>query len=328
MNSKVCRLRKSRQRERRLSNSLDSLEDEEDSRLDSERNDWGARISQVWTKNQAGIDCLIHVWSPNSAKQQRELPQGVVVVFHGLGGHGLFPTVRYLAELLARHNFQVYCMDFTGHGQSFGAKGVISSSHALLQDAMHVTNFAKSHCPGVPFFFAGNSMGGAIALLVSLQDCMEIDGIVLLAPMISLQISSWQRWLLQQIATWTPKFGLSKNNKSAADDQFRDENRKKEVLEDPFYYEGRLQAVSAMTCVQVCKEINQRLTHIDTPLFCLMAVDDVIVDNKGIIDLMELASSRDKTLKKYNALHGLLCEEKPVRSQIEKDILCWLLERI
>lgn len=322
-------MRKRRQRELRLSNSLDdSPEDEKDSRFGAERSYRGARISQVWTKNPAGIDCLIHVWSPDSVKQQHESPFGAVVIFHGLGGHSLFPTVRYLAELLVRHNLQVYCMDFTGHGQSFGAKGLISSSDALLEDAMHVTNFAKSHCPDVPFFLAGNSMGGAVALLLSLQDCMEIDGIILLAPMISLQISSWQRWLLKQIAAWTPNFGLSKNNKSAADDQFRDEDRRQEILKDPFYYEGRLHAVSAMTCVQVCQKINQRLSHIDTPLLCLMAVEDVIIDNEGIVDLMELASSRDKTLKKYKALHALLCEEKPIRSQIEKDILSWLLERI
>lgn len=327
MNSKVCRIRKRRQREVRLRHSLAVTEIGVDKCHVDERKNWGYRVSQVWTKNPLGIDCLIHLWSPSAAKQQDESPYGAVVIFHGLGGHGLFPTVRYLAELLVQHNLQVYCMDFMGHGQSFGPKGVILSSDALLQDATHVTNFAKSHCPDVPLFLAGTSMGGATALLVSLQDHVEIDGIILLAPMISLKISSWQSWLLQQIATWTPRFGLSKNDKSAADDQFRDEERQKEVLNDPLY-QGQLYAVSAMTCVQVCKEINQHLSHIDTPFLCLLALDDVIIDNEGIFDLIELSSSRDKTLREYNALHGLLCEEEPVRRQIERDILSWLQERI
>ena len=58
-----------------------------------------------------------------------------------------------------------------------------------------------------------------------------------------------------------------------------------------------------------------------------MALDDCFVDNNGIDELMDEASSVDKTLKEYNALHGLLCEEERLRSHIEEDIVEWLVQR-
>jgi len=282
-----------------------------------------AELRHEWTKTPSGIDCLIHIWSP-----LQESPRGVVVVFHGLGGHGLFPTVRYLAELLAAQHLAVYAMDFAGHGQSHGLRGYLSSPHDLLQDALHVVQYAEQQSPELPLFFAGNSMGGAVALSLSLR-VKHVAGLVLLAPMVSLPVSSFQRWVLQRLAAWTPKLGLTKSCLSkAADYQFRDEDRKEEVLRDPFIYKGRLRAASAMTCVGLTQMLQETLGDIRAPLLCLLAEEDYVVDNRGIDELMQEACSVDKTLKEYDALHGMLCEEEPLRSQIESDIVSWLSERI
>jgi predicted alpha/beta-fold hydrolase len=71
-----------------------------------------AELRHEWTKTPGGVDCLIHIWSPTISSTR-----AVIVLFHGLGGHGLFPTVRYLAELLVAQQLIVYSMDFSGHGQ-------------------------------------------------------------------------------------------------------------------------------------------------------------------------------------------------------------------
>ena len=121
----------------------------------------------------------------------------MIVLFHGLGGHGLFPTVRYLAELLVAQQLMVYSMDFSGHGQDLGLRGFLSSSEVLLQEGMHLVKYAQQHSPRMPLFFAGTSMGGAVALLLSLEIKVGA-GLVLLAPMVSIPVSSLQLWMLQR----------------------------------------------------------------------------------------------------------------------------------
>jgi acylglycerol lipase len=282
-----------------------------------------AELKHEWTKTPGGTDCLIHVWSPLHLP-----PRAVAVLFHGLGGHGLFPTVRYLAELLVAHNLVVYSMDLPGHGQSYGLRGYLSSSHELLQEGRHLVEHAQTKSPGLPVFFAGTSMGGAVALLLSLQ-VETVSGLILLAPMIALAVSPFQRWVVQRLAMLTPKLGLMKISMSkTADRQFRDKGRKEEVLRDPFLYQGRLRAASAMTCIELTQMLKETLGDIRAPLLCLLAEEDYVVDNTGIDNLMQESPSVDKTLKEYDALHGLLCELHPVRCQIENDIISWLSDRI
>jgi acylglycerol lipase len=252
----------------------------------------------------------------------------VVVIFHGLGGHGLLPSVRYLAELLVGHNFIVYVMDFAGHGRSCGLKGYIESSEILLEDAMHVVEHAKTKSPDLSLFLAGASMGGAVALLLSLR-VKQVSGLILLAPMVSLYVSPLQRWALQQLATWAPKMGLSKPHIiKAMEYQFRDPVAKAEVIQDPLLYHGRLRAASAKTCVDLTDMLRKSLPEIRAPLLCLLAEEDYVVDNTGLDDLMHKACSPDKTLKEYDALHGLMCEVEPLKSQIQDDIVSWLNQRI
>jgi len=42
---------------------------------------------------------------------------------------------------------------------------------------------------------------------------------------------------------------------------------------------------------------------------------------------MKLSPSKDKTLKSYPALHGLLCEPAPLLGIIEDDLIQWLVKR-
>lgn len=272
----------------------------------------------------SGVECVVNIWAP----LDDEPPRGIVVVFHGLAGHGQFPSVRLLAELLVREcNFVVYSMDLPGHGQSGGLRGFLKNPDVVLKDSMHVVEYAREQQGMLPLFLAGASMGGAVALLLSLRT--KIDGMILLAPMVSLRVPPVLQWLLRKIAFVTPKLGLGKNDvANALNYQIRDDDVKDEILNDPFLYQGSLRAASANTCVELSRMVHKELSNIDMPLLCLLARQDYVIDNQGIRDLMADSCSDDKTLKEYNALHGLMCEEEPLKSQIENDIVDWLLPRI
>ena len=107
---------------------------------------------------------------------------------------------------------------------------------------------------------------------------------------------------------------------------FRDKDRRKEAMTDKLAYKGRIRAATAHTCIDLAETVHRSIPQFSSPMLCLLAEEDCVVDNDGIDELMEKASSVDKSLKEYDAYHGLMCEVTPVRTQIESDIVEWMQE--
>ena len=84
---------------------------------------------------------------------------------------------------------------------------------------------------------------------------------------------------------------------------------------------------SALTCVEFTTQIQQSFPKVTVPFLCMIAEEDVVVDNSKAKELMKQSPSKDKTFKSYAALHGLLCEPAPLLGIIEDDFVQWLLER-
>lgn len=84
---------------------------------------------------------------------------------------------------------------------------------------------------------------------------------------------------------------------------------------------------SALTCVEFTTKIQQSFHEVTVPFLLMLAEEDVVVDNSKAKELMEKSRSKDKTLKSYAALHGLLCEPAPLLGIIEDDFVQWLLDR-
>jgi acylglycerol lipase len=282
------------------------------------------KLRHTWLRECEVDDCLMHYWIP---RHKEEPPRGLVVLFHGLGGHAMYPTVKYLAELLVKENFCVYAGDFCGHGHSRGLRGYIESPEVLLRDAKQMIVFAMQRHQDLSLFLGGVSLGGAVALLLSIELKSSVAGLLLLAPMVSLDLPKWQRLALKRLHRVSKTMVLFKPPPNYVDYQFRDPERKIEAEADQYIYRGRVRIASALTCVRVCKMLQKQIEDISAPFLVLMALEDYVVDNAGIDDLVERASSTDKTLKEYEALHGLLCEEQPLRGFIETDIVNWIKDR-
>lgn len=282
------------------------------------------QLRHKWLRKGEADDCLMHSWIPI---HEEEPPRGLVVLFHGLGGHALYPTVRYLAELLVKENFCVYAGDFCGHGHSRGLRGYIESPEVLLRDAKQMIFFARQNHQDLSLFLGGVSLGGVVALLLSIELKTSVEGLLLVAPMISLDLPKWQRMVLIRLHRLSKTMVLFKPPPNYVDYQIRDSERKKEAEADQLMYRGRLRIASALTCVRMCEMLQKQIKEVSAPLLALMALEDFVVDNAGIDDLVERASSTDKTMIEYDALHGLLCEEQPLRGFIETDIIKWITDR-
>lgn len=288
-------------------------------------------LAETSTLLTRGMECAVYKWSPPNKNMKI---RGVAVVYHGFGAHSLYPTVRYASSLLAESGLLVYGLDFPGHGASPGKRGLLTGVDDLIEDGIAVAIHAmadssknsKSKNGDLPLFLVGSSMGGAIALAVA-NRVSVVKGVVMLAPMLSLNVGSAAKTALGVLSTIFPTVPLIPSSATSPAQQYRDADRRAECQRNTLTYKGYLRPQSALTCVEFTTQIQQSFSKVKVPFLCMIAEEDVVVDNSKALELMKKSPSKDKTLKSYAALHGLLCEPAPLLGIIEDDFVQWLMER-
>jgi len=274
-----------------------------------------------------GTQCFFHKWEVAN-------PKALVVLFHGIGAHGAYPTVRYAAEFLSEAGYSVVAFDFPGHGRSEGLKGYLKSAEDLVAYGVAMVEHATALYSDLPLVLCGSSMGGAICLLVAhkLQQGSEssdqMPRVILLAPMLKLNVSSLEHYGLQALNYVAPTSQLIPRKKASG--QYREAEKKNECENDPLCSPPgtAMRVGTALTCVDTALNVAEAFASIQNPYLLLIADEDVIVNNAGSETFHLTNASEDKTKFNYPALHGLLCEPSPLFDKIKTDILEWLRERV
>jgi alpha-beta hydrolase superfamily lysophospholipase len=93
--------------------------------------------------------------------------------------------MRGTGTRLAQAGYAVYGVDFEGHGRSEGLQGYVPSFDVLVSDcdAFFAAVVASTANTDLPRFLLGESMGGAVALLLHRARPSYWTGAVLVAPM-------------------------------------------------------------------------------------------------------------------------------------------------
>ena len=285
---------------------------------------------QDTTVSIQGTKICLHTWNGDL----KDKAKGLVLIFHGFAAHGMYPTVRYAAERLAEANYIIVAPDLPGHGLSEGLSGYIASAPSLLDAGVEIANHVKDqHASSLKLFLLGSSMGGTISLAVAQK--MEssskgtIAGVVLLAPMLMLSVATPARYLLSGLALLpvVSTMALIPSNSTSSEQQYRDPEKRKECSDDKLSYSGNLRVGSASACVEMAAHIQAQFASIEVPFLLMVADEDVVVKNQGSFDLMKKSPSKDKTLKRYPALHGLLCEPQPLLGQVQTEMVDWMASR-
>src|SRR3974390_2761542 len=104
-------------------------------------------------------------------------PRGSVIVAHGLGDHG--GAYAHLAQALgSRLDLDFHALDFRGHGQSPGRRGVVRRYDDLVADLRAVVAWARNRNPDLPLFVVGHSNGGQVVLRFALEPTPGIGGMI------------------------------------------------------------------------------------------------------------------------------------------------------
>ncbi|KAK3275467.1 hypothetical protein CYMTET_16406 [Cymbomonas tetramitiformis] len=266
-----------------------------------------------------------------------QTPNAVIALCHGYAAHGAYPTIVYLAEVLASRGFEVVSVDFTGHGRSKGIRALVPSSDSLLHEGTALFNYAEEvaaqYTKTLKVFLLGTSMGGAVALRVANRvGTPRCAGTVLLAPMVSIAAENIpSRWLfpiLRCVACMLPWIAVVPGNASDSSVQYRDPERRQICDSDPLTYHGRVRLGTGVALIDTQLRVQEEMSSISCPLFIIHGTADTVVMPAKSEDLHERVASLDKKLWMIpGALHGLMCEPEGTRVQIEKEIVQWLTHR-
>ncbi|KAJ1495478.1 Alpha/Beta hydrolase protein [Baffinella frigidus] len=136
-----------------------------------------ARGPHFWT-NRNGHKLYARAWLPSSPTATK----GIITLIHGHGGHVNSAGRETFANALAAQGFAVVGYDMQGHGYSEGEHVYIEKYESLVEDQIEFLDLLDSGAqsqPGlvglvpegfslsrVPLFVFGESMGGALALLI------------------------------------------------------------------------------------------------------------------------------------------------------------------
>ena len=93
--------------------------------------------------------------------------------------HGYNSETSWLFELtavaIAKAGFLVCAIDLQGHGYSDGLPGHIPNIEPIVCDCVQFFDSIKVDHPKLPAFIYGESLGGAIAILVCLKQKKRME---------------------------------------------------------------------------------------------------------------------------------------------------------
>jgi alpha-beta hydrolase superfamily lysophospholipase len=255
---------------------------------------------------------------------QSWLPEGEsraqIVLVHGASEHS--GRYEWTASQLVAAGYAVYALDHRGHGKSGGPRALIDRMDNALADVGTLIEIAARERPGNgrPLLF-GHSMGGCIALAFATRRQDEIDALILSAPLAALEAASpAQRIAGHVLSVIAPKLGVFPIDSSTVS---RDPAVVAAYDADPLNYHGKLPARTVHELATEVGRFPESLQRLTLPLLVMVGTGDKLVPPAAAELVYEKASSKDKTIKRYDGLYHEIVHE-PERDQVIADLAGWL----
>ncbi|KAA3471009.1 caffeoylshikimate esterase [Gossypium australe] len=242
--------------------------------------------------------------------------------------------MRECGTRLAAAGYAVFGIDYEGHGRSKGARCYIKKFENIVNDC---SNFFKSICAQEEYrdksrFLYGESMGGAVALLLHKKDPSFWNGAVLVAPMCKISEKVKPHPVVVNILTKMeeiiPKWKIVPT-KDVIDSAFKDPIKREVIRNNKLIYQDKPRLKTALEMLRTSISLEDGLNEVTLPFFVLHGEADIVTDPEVSKALYEKASSKDKTIKLYPGMwHGLTSGEPDDNIEIVfADITAWLDKR-
>ncbi|MCD7466153.1 hypothetical protein HAX54_002581 [Datura stramonium] len=292
----------------------------------------GIKSTKSFFTSPRGLTLFTRSWVPLTPTKTP--PRGVIFMVHGYG-NDISWTFQATPIHLAKNGFACFALDLEGHGQSQGLKAYVPSVDLVIDDCLSFFDFVMTQNPefqDLPKFLFGESMGGAICLLIHLKSPSQFNGAILIAPMCKISDKVRPRWPIPQFLTFIARFAPTLAIVPTAD--LLDKSVKvpeKRIIGgmNPNRYFGKPRLGTVVELLRVTDYVSSKLCDVNLPFLVLHGSADVVTDPEVSRELYKLSKSTDKTLKIYDGMmHSLLFGETDENVEIVRsDILAWLNDR-
>lgn len=279
--------------------------------------------------NSRGVQLFTCRWLPLLTA-----PKGLVFLCHGYGVEcSVF--MRDCGIRLARAGYGVFGIDYEGHGKSKGPRCYIKRFSNIVKDC---NDFFRSICLSkeyeeMPRFLYGESMGGAVALLLHRKELAFWNGAVLVAPMckISEKIKPHPVVVkfLTKVAVFAPMWKIVPT-KDVIDTGFQDPIKREQIRSNGLIYQDKPRLKTALEMLMTSMDLEDRLQEVTVPFLLLHGEEDSVTDPSVSEALYNSAGSSDKTIKLYPGMWHALTTGEPDHNVdlVFADIISWLDRRL
>jgi alpha-beta hydrolase superfamily lysophospholipase len=244
-----------------------------------------------------------------------------LVYLHGIESHAAWFEAP--ARLLDEQGYDVYCLDRRGSGINRENRGLRSgdtdSFETLLRDVAFFVQPLRSHYGSI--YLIGLSWGGKLALAFGLTHPGEIEGLVLITPgirsLVDFSLPKKLRVVLASVFAPRTTFALP-----IEPEMFTTTPRFLEYIRtDPL----RLHRVTArflMESRSLDGYIDRRMPRNLLPILVFLAGRDRIVDNEGILAVLERGTQEELEVITYEDQTHSIQFDAPKR--LVTDTTAWL----
>lgn len=269
-------------------------------------------------------------WQPSSVDTGGIPLRGLVCLIHGYTADSSW-FIQLTAVAIAKLGFYACALDLRGHGQSDGLRGHIPKIDPVVDDCVNYFDSVRAQHPGLPAFLYGESLGGAVAVLVCLRQPRQWAGLVLSGAMFGVSNKYKPPWPLEELLPLASFFFSPWKlliTKSLTDCSYKKEWKRKLARRNPFrVVPGKPTTGTALEFLRVCDEIGRRSRELETPLLVVHGEEDIVCDAESAKMVFATAVSKDKTMKILPGMwHQLIGEAREDVDLAFEIIFSWLQE--
>ncbi|KAI3712046.1 hypothetical protein L1987_70595 [Smallanthus sonchifolius] len=305
---------------------------------------WGETPEEEYYKSQGVRHSKSYFQTPNGKIfTQSWLPlaedqpiKAAVFMTHGYGSDSSW-CFQKICIAYAKWGYAVFAADLIGHGRSEGLHGYIGDmDKAAATSLSYFVSVRRSeqYC-NLPAFLFGESMGGAITMLMYFQSDPDTwTGLIVSSPLFVIPEAMIPSKL--HLTMYGLLFGLADTWAAMPDSKMvakaiKDVEKLKIIAVNPKRYAGKPRVGTMREVVRVTNYLQNNFEKVAVPFFAAHGTSDGLACHSGSEMLYEKAATpkEDKTLKLYEGMYHSLIQGEPDDSVdlVLADMKAWIDEK-